>query len=103
MSASPTSRSLAYLRANLYQAKVVEKWNAHARIRQDLWGADIIACRAVPEPEILLVQTTTKKNMAARERKLRDLTEVWGWIRSGGKFEIHGWDGTEITVRPLRG
>ena len=101
MSDSPTKKSLAHLRANLYQAHVVEKWNAHARIRQDLWGADIIACRCGPHKEITLVQTTTKANLAARERKVRDNPDVWGWIRSGGRFLLHGWDGRQLEEREI--
>lgn len=94
---SPTQKSLKYLRQNFYQAIVVEKWNAHAKIRQDLWGADILACRRVPNMEILLVQTTTKANLAARQKKVRANPDVSGWLDSGGKFVLHGWDGSQLT------
>lgn len=36
---SPTQRLLAHLKALGYHAKFVEKWNAFAKIRQDLFGA----------------------------------------------------------------
>jgi hypothetical protein len=35
---SPTQRSLAHLRRLGYQARVVERWNPFARVRQDLFG-----------------------------------------------------------------
>jgi hypothetical protein len=35
---TPTQRSLAYLRAEGWQVAIVERWNPHARIRQDLFG-----------------------------------------------------------------
>ena len=37
---SPTQRSLHHLKALGYQARTVERWNAFAKIRQDVWGAD---------------------------------------------------------------
>ena len=36
---SPTARSLAHLRSLGYTARVVERWNPFAKIRQDLLGA----------------------------------------------------------------
>jgi hypothetical protein len=54
---SPTARSLAHLKALGYQAKVVEKWNPFAKIRQDLFGADILALK--PGEPVLVVQATT--------------------------------------------
>ena len=38
MSETPTARSLNRLRADGWLAQVVERWNAHAMIRQDLFG-----------------------------------------------------------------
>lgn len=40
---SPAQRSLAALKQLGYRAKVVEKWNPFAKIRQDLFGGDILA------------------------------------------------------------
>jgi hypothetical protein len=37
---SPTARSLQHLKSLGAYARVVEKWNAFAKIRQDLFGAD---------------------------------------------------------------
>src|SRR5215475_5803217 len=41
-SASPTQRSLQHLKALDYAAKVVERWNPFVKVRQDVFGADII-------------------------------------------------------------
>ena len=38
MSTSPTTLTLKHLREQGYTAEVVERWNPHARIRQDLFG-----------------------------------------------------------------
>lgn len=53
---SPTQRSLAHLRSLGYRVAVVERWNPHARIRQDLFG--VLDLLAVRDGEILGVQTT---------------------------------------------
>jgi hypothetical protein len=51
---SPTQRTLKYLRELGYLVAVVEKWNPHARIRQDLYG--FIDVLAVKRDETLAVQ-----------------------------------------------
>ena len=63
---TPTQRTLKYLREIGYHAEVVERWNPHARIRQDLFGfGDIIAIRW-GESGPLLVQCTGGANMSKR-------------------------------------
>lgn len=91
---SPTTRTLESLRSAGYQAAVVEKWNHHVKIRQDLWGfGDVIACREKPS-EILLVQATAA-GVSERVAKIRALDAKDGtpglWLRSGGKLEVWGW------------
>ena len=86
---SPTQRSLSLLRERGYTVAVVEHWNAFAHIRQDLFGfGDLIAIRT---GEILLVQTTTAANMAARRAKIAAEPRSALWIAAGGTIEIHGW------------
>ena len=86
---TPTQRTLKKLRAEGYTAAVVEKWNPHARIRQDLFGVvDVIGIR---EGETLAVQATSGSNVAARVKKIAesDATPV---IRAAGwGFVVHGW------------
>jgi hypothetical protein len=88
------------LRSRGYLCKVVEKWNAHAEIRQDLWGCDILAVRVGKPP--LLVQTTTQPNQSARISKLRALPSTARLLRAGWQIHIHGWkargcDETKLT------
>lgn len=86
---TPTSRSLAALRERGYTAQVVERWNPHARIRQDLFGfVDIIG---IKEGETLAVQTTSASNMAARIRKIAESEHVAAVRSAGWRIEVHGW------------
>ena len=85
---TPTQRSLKYLRADGWLCAVVEHWNSHARIRQDLFGVvDILAIR---DGETLAVQTTST-GVSARVRKIAD-AEATPHIRAAGwRFHVHGW------------
>lgn len=90
MKASPTQRSLKLLRDEGYTAQVVEKWNQFAHIRQDLFGfIDIVAIKS-GEP-VLGVQTTSAKNINAREIKARKSINLALWLNTGSNFELHGW------------
>src|SRR6185503_5720272 len=65
--ASPTQRSLAKWREAGAIAQVVERWNPHAKVRQDLFGCiDIIV---VEKYLTIGVQSTTAANSAARVDK----------------------------------
>ncbi len=103
---TPTARTLQQLRAGGWIAVVVEHWNPHARITQDLLGfIDVLAFH--PELGTLAVQATTGANAAARISKIVDdntlrerartyllsgrghhALEVWSWrrlkVRRGG-------------------
>ncbi len=94
---SPTRRTLERLRADGWMAAVVERWNPHAGVRQDLWGIlDILAVRG---SETLGIQVTTATNLSKRVRKLADspalpalrkanwTLQVWGWRKRGGRWE----------------
>lgn len=88
---TPTQRSLTYLRDLGFTCAVVERWNPHMRVRQDLFGfADLLA---IKPGVILLVQVTSGSNTAARRTKI--LTEcrenAAKWLDAGGEIEIHGW------------
>lgn len=87
---TPTERTLAFLRKAKMTAGVVEKWNSHARIRQDFLGfADIIA--AADDRGILAVQATSGSNMASRVTKVRAEPRASDWLRSGGRIWVMGW------------
>lgn len=86
---SPTVRSLEKLRAEGYLCQIVERWNPYARIRQDLFGiGDILAIR---EGETLLVQTTSRGNVAARVTKIQESEHLDKILAAGWKITVHGW------------
>ena len=88
---SPTQRSLALLRQEGWTAAVVERWNPHAGVRQDLFGfADLVAVRA-GRPGVLAVQVTTGSHQAARLRKALGVPALRAWLAAGNRFEVHGW------------
>lgn len=96
---SPTERTLQELRKRGYLAAVVERWNAFAKIRQDLFGfVDVIGLR---DGETLAVQTTSGSNVSDRVKKIADSDKiavirkagwrvvVWGWAkRADGKWHL---------------
>ena len=88
---TPTQRSLKYLRDQGFLCGVVEKWNMHARIRQDLFNIiDIIAIK----PGIILgVQATSDNggNVAAHYNKALEQPGLKAWLDAGGQFQIVGW------------
>lgn len=98
MSLSPTQLTLRKLREDGYQAQVVEVWNSHARIRQDLFGfVDVLAVRGA---ETLAIQATSAPNVSSRVRKIADspligpvreagwTVRVWGWGKVGARWVL---------------
>lgn len=87
---SPTQRTLKHLRDLGYPlVQVVEKWNPHARIRQDLFG--IIDVVAVSDTEIVAVQSTSGGNVAARVAKIVESAALPILQRVGIRVIVHGW------------
>jgi hypothetical protein len=86
---SPTQRTLKKLRDEGWRAAIVEKWNPHARIRQDLFGLlDIVAIRG---KETKGVQCTTLSNLSPRIQKFAD-SDMTGLLRDAGwLLECWGW------------
>jgi hypothetical protein len=87
--ATPTSRTLAELRETGWTAEVVERWNPHARVRNDLFGfIDILAIRGA---ETLGVQATSASNVASRVRKIADHPNTPAVREAGWRLEVWGW------------
>ena len=86
---SPTARSLEHLRALGYRAQVVERWNSFAKIRQDVFGADLIALK--PGQPVLVVQATSGANHAARREKLDAAGFIALWTSVGAVLEVWSW------------
>lgn len=94
---SPTQRTLKHLRDQGYRAEVVERWNPHARIRQDLFT--IIDVLALSETEVVAVQTTTASNMKARIDKISESDILPLLIKLEWRVIVHGWKKNHKTNR----
>ena len=86
---SPTQRSLQHLKVLGYQARVVERWNPFAKVRQDVFGAEVIGLKA-GEP-VWVVQATSGSNHAARREKLHAEGFVTLWTSCGAALEVWSW------------
>jgi hypothetical protein len=90
MATSPTTLTLRHLREQGWPlVEVTEKWNPHARIRQDLFG--FIDVLAVGPNGVLAVQTTSATNVAARVRKIADHDNVAAVREAGITIHVPGW------------
>lgn len=87
-SKSPTQRSLAWLRKLGYTVAIVERWNAFAKIRQDLYG--FVDLLAIGSGSIVAIQATAGA-VAHRLQKISDEPNSRVWLESGGLIEVHGW------------
>jgi hypothetical protein len=92
---SPTALTLRHLRRLGWTAAVVERWHAHARVRQDLFGfADVIAVKGM-RPRcpggILAVQCTSATNHASRVAKVTAAPALAVWLQAGGRCEVWSW------------
>jgi hypothetical protein len=85
---TPTQRSLALLREEGYTVAIVEKWNPHVRIRQDLFGfIDLLAIR---KGETLAVQTTST-GVSSRIKKIMESDYLPKVRDAGWRIIVHGW------------
>ncbi|MGH7179705.1 MAG: hypothetical protein ACREJC_20180 [Tepidisphaeraceae bacterium] len=88
---SPTQRTLAGCRSLGWQAAVVEKWNPHAYIRQDLFGCIDILCLLPTCGGVTGIQATTGTNVAARCAKIEANPLMVRWLRAGNRLFVVGW------------
>lgn len=89
---TPTQRTLKRMRDNGRTCAIVEKWNMHARIRQDMFGwCDIVALDQ--QRGIVGVQCCAGASFAARRAKIlgecRELASKW--LQCGGRIELWAW------------
>lgn len=86
---SPTKLTAKKLREDGVVYDIAEYWQAHAKIRKDLFGfADVVALNG----GIVAIQCTTRKNMSMRRNKILASAKAAAWMCSGGQIEIWGWD-----------
>jgi hypothetical protein len=89
--ASPTSRTLDYLRSSGYVAGVVETWLPRIERRRDLFGfIDIVGVHPVRK-EVVFVQTTTTTNLASRIAKAKARAELAAILAAGARVLFIGW------------
>lgn len=89
MATSPTQRTLAALRADGWLPAIVEKWNPHARIRQDLYGfIDILAVR---DGETLAIQACSGSSTSARVDKITNHENLSAVRKAGWRIEVWAW------------
>lgn len=86
---SPTQLSLRWARSMGYTAQVVEHWNPHARIRQDLFGIIDILC--VGSGETMAIQSTSWKNVPSRITKMQEAESIATLVESGWIVIAQGW------------
>lgn len=71
-------------------AAVTERWNAYAKIRQDLFGfIDVLAVGG--GFGVLAVQCTSGAHVSDRVAKIRDLPAVRTWLETPARIEVWGW------------
>ena len=86
---SPTQRTLAKLRAEGWLPAVVEKWNPHARIRQDLYGfIDLVALK---DGETLAIQACAGSSLSARVKKITDHENLSAVRKAGWTIQVWAW------------
>ncbi len=90
MASKTTQRSLKLLRDDGYECAIVERWNAFAHVRQDLFGFIDILCMC-PYRGLLGVQTTVAGSMNARLAKIKAEPRSQMFLNAGGHIVIHGW------------
>lgn len=78
------------MRARGYTCAIVEHWNSFAKIRQDLFGFVDVLC--LGDGEIIGVQTTSRSNMSARAKKIREHENLLPVLDSGMRVLIQGWE-----------
>ena len=100
MPASPTARTLERLRSAGYLSQVVERWNPHARIRQDLYG--VIDVLGINEADTIGVQATTLSGRSSHLKKMLESPaaatwttgpnrslELWCWRKLKNRWRVH--------------
>ena len=89
MTTSPTQLSLRKWRKAGYRVAVVEKWNQHARIRQDLFG--IIDLIAICPGETVGIQCTSYSGVSARIKKIEDSEAIADIRDANWRVIVEGW------------
>lgn len=87
---TPNQRSKRHAESLGYKVAIVERWNAFAKVRNDLFGIGDLLCIRAGSP-VLLVQATTDSNMSTRVKKVTESEHIGTWCGTGSVFEVWGW------------
>lgn len=87
---SPTARAKEYAKKKGWPVAVTERWNAFAKIRQDLFG--IIDLIALADNQLIGVQATSRSNHKARVSKVHESEFLKPWLNTGAIVEIWSFD-----------
>tara|TARA_R110000796_G_scaffold177608_1_gene294480 strand:+ start:204 stop:530 length:327 start_codon:yes stop_codon:yes gene_type:complete len=89
---SPTQRTLKRLRESgeFPLVQIVERWNAFARVRQDLFGIiDLLAIDT--KGNTVGIQVTTTGNMNARVKKITESNAIPHLRNANWTILVEGW------------
>jgi hypothetical protein len=91
MASAPTQRTRAECKRLGYQSAIVERWNPHAKVRQDLF--QFIDVLALGDGQTFAIQTCSGEGgaPAARRAKIEALPTLAEVIRSGWSVEVWSW------------
>lgn len=96
---SPTQRSLKLMRSRGYTAAVTERWNPHAKIRQDLFGFIDIVAVSPDVHGVTAVQACGSGGMSSHRKKIAGIEAARVWLRSGNHLLVQEW----VRRPPLKG
>jgi hypothetical protein len=91
MPASPSARSLKWLRDHGYVAQRVERWCPYSHRRIDLYGVIDIVGGSASQNGVLGVQSTSGSHVSDRLAKAAESDELKVWLAAGNGFVVHGW------------
>ena len=92
MAVSPTQRTLKRLRdsGDYPLVSIVERWNAFAKIRQDLFGIiDLLAIDS--KGNTVGIQVTSYSNISARVNKMQDSDAIKHLRDANWVIIVEGW------------
>ena len=92
MAISPTQRTLNRLRdsGDYPLVSIVERWNAFAKIRQDLFGIiDLLAVDS--KGNTVGIQVTSYSNISARVKKMEDSDAIPHLRNANWVLLVQGW------------
>lgn len=111
-----TQRTLKYLRGLGWECAIVEKWNPHAKIRQDLFGFIDIVALGMVNPTIgsetpvaytailrtIGVQSTVTAKHEEHRRKILANRILPIWLGSGSRVLLISWRKLMMTKKDGR-